>query len=95
MQGFPKDATVKFTATFLQGGALVDPTTVTADTFDGSATSVNYTISDPELTKLSTGIYELEVPLDIAGLFTVRFTGAGGGYDGVQELRVLVEDSDF
>lgn len=94
MQSFPLGTTAKFKATFIQDDALVDPDTVTADTFDSTGTGTAYVMSDPELSKLQDGVYQLEVVLDQIGFFDVRFEGAGT-YNGVQELRVLVRESNF
>lgn len=94
MKAFTKGTTARFKATFIQDGVLVDPVTVTASTYDGSGTQTDYVMSDPELSKLQDGVYQLEVTLDQDGFFDVRFVGSGT-YDGAQETRVLVQVSNF
>ncbi|MCP4897378.1 MAG: hypothetical protein GY906_10440 [bacterium] len=69
-------------------GALADPDTVVAAVKkpDESVTSVGLTV-----TQIGTGIYDVGVPTDDAGLWYLKVTGTGpGSFAKVLEARICV-----
>ena len=54
-------------------GALVDPTTVTVTVLDPAHSSTTY--SGGDLTHPSVGVYEVEVTVDLEGIWRVRMEG--------------------
>lgn len=59
---------------FMRLGSLTNPTTVTVKIKDPAATTVTYSYAGAEVSKTSTGLYYLEVPVDQAGVWTYRIT---------------------
>lgn len=83
----------RFTATYRVGGTPTDGTpTAYVTAPDGTRTAH----AEPEVSHAGDGVYSLDVALDQAGEWGVRWEFAGpGDYVGASELGVLVEPSDF
>jgi hypothetical protein len=83
-------------ASFRVGGALTDPTTVTAKVRkpDGSTQTYVYG-THPELTRSSLGVFVLKLTDTVlVGRWSERFIGTGNA-EGVQEGEFYVDASDF
>lgn len=69
---------VRVTATFDDGG--IDPTAVQAKVRQPSGTVTTYVYgTNLELVKSSTGIYTIDVDVDAAGTWRIRFESTGSG----------------
>jgi hypothetical protein len=70
--------TVRARATYTDPdtGALTDPSSVSATLRepDGTLTTFVYNV-DPELTKVSTGVYQLSIPLALVGTYKWKWVG--------------------
>lgn len=93
MKTFTGGDTVYVFASFLVGDTLTNPTAVTAEVYDGDGTATTYTYgTDAELTRPSTGVYRLELELDPAGEWIIRFNGTGTAA-GSQEVKIQALES--
>ena len=69
---------VRFSGAFTVVSVATDPTTLVAKTKNPSGTIVTYTYGvNAELVKDSVGNYHLDVSLNVAGTWAVRFAGTG------------------
>lgn len=85
---------VRMQVTFTLNGTVTDPTTVTGTVVDAAGVSTSYTIADSEMTKVSTGIYKIELVVDEEGIWEYRFVGVGI-VDEAAEGRFEVPISSF
>jgi hypothetical protein len=70
---------VRITTTFTNlAGAVADPTVITCVVKSPLGTSTTYTYgTDAELTRTSTGIYNLDLSIVDAGTYKYKFAGIG------------------
>jgi hypothetical protein len=88
VNSYDKGDNVRVTATFASGG--LDPTTVVAKVRNPSGTTTTYTYGlDNQLVKSATGVYYVDVNLNAAGTWWVRFESTGTG-QAAQELGLFV-----
>jgi hypothetical protein len=81
---------IRATATFKNlSKQLADPSAVTCQVKDPSGT-----ITTPSPTQDSTGVYRVDITLDVVGDWHIRFAGTGNVIAAV-ERRVKVLESEF
>jgi hypothetical protein len=91
--GAPVSITVSF---YNSSDALVDPTTVTFETYSPSGTDTDYVYgTDSEVTKSSTGIYVAAVTPDEYGRWHYRWSSTGSGTATKIEGTFLVQYSPW
>ena len=104
MINFEVGKRARFTATFSDRatGALVDPPTVRFILHNSSAGSELYrytrTSTDNEISKISTGVYRVDVLITYAMANTSYlwgFFGIGGGLDGSEDGAFTVKATSF
>lgn len=77
-------------------GVATDPTTITARVQDPDGTVTVYVyLTNSELTKDSTGIFELAITLTKAGQWWIRFEGTGACIATTPDYIISVRDSIF
>lgn len=83
-------------ATFKDGdGVLTDPSSVVFKVITPDGQTTSYTVgSDPEATKVSTGVYRLRIEVNQEGIWYYRAEGLGT-IKGAGEGSFVVEDSKF
>ena len=75
-----EDNLVRLTGTYRNRvtGAVADPTTVTFKVTDPNSATTTYVYgTDAQLVKDSTGVYHVDLSLDLPGLYYYRFLGTG------------------
>lgn len=75
-------------------GTLTDPTTVVLKVQDPEGNVDTYTHSLAEVTKIGTGVYEKEIPLDDEGNWLWRWVGTGT-VPTADEGNIVVRSSEF
>lgn len=82
----PLEQPVRLTATFLDAaGAPVDPGGVAFYLLDPAGTETEYVYgTDNELVREDTGVYYVDWPNTVAGVYTARFDGTGGNAGAVE-----------
>lgn len=68
---------IKTTCTFSVDDAATDPTTVTLTVKKPSGTATSYTYAAGDITKSSTGVYSMGIPVTEAGLWWYEWVGTG------------------
>ena len=81
LSGYELGKAPEVEARFISGTALVDPVTVKCliRKPDGSISAPYVYGTAPELTRLSQGVFVMQVPLDQEGGYEYRFEGDGPG----------------
>ncbi len=87
---------VRVTATFVNASAVAaDPTTITCNVkvrYVGTLRTYTYALA--QLTKSGTGVYYLDVDVDVEGIWDYRFAGTGAVV-AAAEGAFNVPDSQF
>jgi len=91
---FPSGDTIRFGNTFTVATIATDPTAVTFKTKNpnGKVTTYIY-LTDAEVVKVGTGVYRVDLALNLVGEWWYRWEGTGDA-PGVAEDRVLITASN-
>ena len=68
-------------------GVVTDPAAVSFDVINPDGTTATYMYPSAELTKVSTGVYAIDVPLTQYGQFGWKWNGTGAGSQGIFIVR--------
>ena len=91
---FPSGDTIRFGITFEIASVATDPTTVTFRTKNPNGTVRSFVyLTDDEVVKVGTGIYRIDLALNLVGEHHIRWEGTGDA-PGVTEDRVLITASN-
>jgi uncharacterized protein YfaS (alpha-2-macroglobulin family) len=85
---------VKTRVTFKVNGTPTDPDTVTFKFMDPTGKVTTYTLIDPQIVKESTGVYHVDIPIDMSGTYHYRWAGTGAAR-GALERSLQVRESKF
>jgi hypothetical protein len=85
---------VRTRVTFKVDGTPTDPDTVTFKFMDSESTVTTYVLADPQVVKESTGIYHVDIPVDLSGTWHYRWAGTGAAR-GALERSFQVRESKF
>jgi hypothetical protein len=78
-QGTAELATL--TNTFSISGTPTDPTTVSLTTTDPTGAQVTYTYAAAQITRTSAGVYTIDIPCTLDGVWSYTWTGTGAASD--------------
>lgn len=76
-QQFDIGQQIRMRCEFRVDDVLTDPTTATLTVFDPSENTDNYSLSGATITKLSDGIFYVDIDLDEAGVWYFKWTSTG------------------
>lgn len=86
---------IRLHARFTSDGVDVDPDTVVFKAMDPSGQVQTWTFgTDPEVSQVGTGHYELDLPLTASGTWHYRVEGQGT-HQGADEQQFTVRESVF
>ena len=80
---------IKVSAAFTVSGTATDPTTVTCRVKDPIGNTTVYTFAGGTVTKDSTGNYHVNVTMDIAGNYYIRWEGTGTAAADAEETVMI------
>lgn len=79
--------------TVAQSGDPADPASVKLWVSDPSGTITEYT--EAEMTHESTGVFYMDVVLDMVGVWTYKWQGLGGVEAASPDIRIIVDKTKF
>lgn len=85
---------VRLSVTFTVGTTPTDPTTITAKVRNAAGTVTTYTYAAAQITKDSTGVYHLDITVNLSGTWVYRFEGTGTCIAAIEQI-LYVEPSAF
>lgn len=93
MKSYPLGSSILLSATFTDiSDHVVDPTAITLSTRDPAGVRFDYT--DPEVVKVSTGVYSCQIAPTVPGVWRYRFRGIGAVL-AANESKFEIKPSDF